>query len=118
MKKVTRKALSTPAPAPLAGQSAQQVQVQVPLLYADAIGNVLMSPVTSRLTLVLNSGPAKDGVQPTVPTMEVVIPTPALLLFGKNFLHLIKDRAPEFAKTYEAAAKQVADLASELSKSA
>src|SRR6266705_610504 len=116
MKKVTRKAVNTPAPGsvPLAGQSAQQAQVQVPLLYADAIGNVIMSPVTSRLTLVLNSGPAKDGVQPAVATMEVVIPTPSLLLFSKNLLQLVKDRGPEFAKAYEAAAKQVADLASEL----
>jgi hypothetical protein len=82
-------------------------QVQVPLVYADAIGNVLMSPINSRLTLVLNVGPAKDGTQPSVPTMEVVIPTPALLQFGKQLRELMRDRGESLANSYVEASKQL-----------
>lgn len=94
--------------APLVAPAA--VQVQVPLVYADAIGNLLMSPINSRLTLVLNAGQGKDGVQPTVTTMEVVLPTPALLQFGKKLRELMRERGPQLAKAYEEAGKQIMEL--------
>jgi len=65
-----------------------------------------MSPINSRLTLVLNVGPAKDGVQPGVPTLELVIPTPALLAFGKQLQELLRVRGADLAKAYEQAGKQ------------
>jgi hypothetical protein len=79
-------------------------------VYADAIGNLLMSPINSRLTLVLNAGQGKDGVQPTVTTMEVVLPTPALLQFGKKLRELMRERGPQLAKAYEEAGKQIMEL--------
>jgi hypothetical protein len=110
MKKSTKREVNTAVVSPPAGQSGPQLQVQVPLLYADAVGNLLMGPITSRVTLVLNVGPAKDGVQPTAPTMELVIPTPALLAFGNQLRQLVRNRGSEFLKAFEVAAKQVADL--------
>ena len=112
-KKAAAKAPDTPA---LVLPPPPQAQTQVPLIYADAIGNLLMSPITTRLTLTLNAGPVKDGVQPAVAAMEVVIPTPALLAFSKRLSELLRDRGSELAKAYENAGKQMAEFAPQSDK--
>lgn len=108
MKKSRGAADKTASPPPTAMPVA--VPQQLPLVYADAIGNLLVSPIVSRMTLVLNSGPANDGVQPTSPAMEIVIPTPALLTFANQLRNLILNRGADLAKAYESTAKQVAEL--------
>ena len=103
MKKSSKQqAPSTSSSAPTVAQPVQQV----PLLYADSVGNVIMSPTNSRVTLVLNVGPAKDGVQPAVPAIELVIPTPALLAFGKQLQELLRARGADLARAYEQTSKQ------------
>lgn len=116
MKKSTTKGPSAGAPpamesAPARVQPGQQVQV--PLFYADAIGNLLMSPITSRVSLVVNVGPAKDGAQPTVPAMELVIPTAALLAFGRQLRQMLRERGPELAKSHDAVGKLIAEITAE-----
>lgn len=116
MKKSTTKEPSASAP-PAKESSPAGVelgqQVQVPLLYADAVGNVIMSPIMSRVSLVVNVGPAKDGAQPTVPAMEIVIPTAALLAFGKQLRQLLRDHGPELAKAHETVGKLIAEFTAE-----
>ena len=118
MKDKSRKARATEPlvpPAPPAS-SPTTLPVQVQLHYADGVGNLVISPVISRLTLVVHSGPAKDGAQPAIPSLELIIPTPALLAFIQQVHKLLTERAEGIANAYEQTGKQVAELARQLAK--
>ena len=80
---------------------------QVPLLYADAIGNVLLSPINTRLTFVVNVGPAADGKQPVNAALELVIPTAALLQFSAQFQEHVKTQGPGLLNAFEQVVKQL-----------
>ena len=69
------------------GERARANPQQPPLLYADAIGGVLMSPVNSRITFLVQKGVSESGEVIAAPALEVVIPTAGLL----NFLGLVRD---------------------------
>ena len=113
MKSSSKKRSATRLPAASAAPpttSSPTQQVQVPLIYADGFGNVLITPINTRVTLVLNVGPAKDGGQPTVPIVELVIPTPALMQFTKQLQGRLDEKRAELATAYQEASKKVTAL--------
>jgi predicted HicB family RNase H-like nuclease len=113
-KKGANKGPSVPAAA--TPQVAPLVTPQIQLIYADLISNVNISPVNSRLTLSLAIGRTQDGQVQTIPTLELVLPTPALLSFVQQFEALVKDRGATLAKTYEDVAKQMNALVERLNQ--
>jgi hypothetical protein len=101
---------STARPEQEPSQAPVGIPQQVPLAYADAVGNVIVGPINTRLTFVINVGPAKDGLQPTAPTLEVVIPTPALIGFLSQMRMHLNTQAPRLMSNFDSIRQQLAEF--------
>lgn len=84
-----------------------RVAAQAPMVYADGVGNVLISPVNSRVTLIVHAIGA-DNIQRNVPALEIVIPTSALLGFIGQLQEHIRTQGPQLMQAFEDARKQFA----------
>jgi hypothetical protein len=71
------------------GEGATPVEVArrgVPIIYADLVASVGVSPHVSRIVFAVNAGDPKEGRQPVTSVVDIAMPTATLIEFCQNFL--------------------------------